>query len=311
MSAPDNRLWAPRTIAGAPFTDVRQLLRQDRGDGFTFNTAYRMFVGNVFSAEKSRRVRELLLEWSALSFISLAGSAWWRVTPQGAFLRDTPRGEIPIDRARELVRGLETHIHKMNADERSPWCVRRATLYGSVLRDVPRIGDINLALLLVQRSDGEDDRALLQAQQERFMFSSFLELEEHCLREPENPTFRNLVGEWKPPEKIPPELLALNEDDRTVLKQMSEGATLMSGSKTTTTAVLAPALVACSYMTTDRLVEMAAIEASPLRQGQFIITAGGLAALERGAFLRPQPRTRPEWRRVQGLSPVSDQKNAP
>src|SRR5262249_38464400 len=136
----------PRVIAGWPFKHVRRALRQDKGDGLTLQS-----VARVFPRDCHVELPDVISRLQTLGYLKEQMPGWWRTTASGARLRRLSEGRFARERALDLVKDLRTRIRKINADSKYVWKIKTAVVFGSVLENQQRVGDVDVAVLLERR----------------------------------------------------------------------------------------------------------------------------------------------------------------
>jgi hypothetical protein len=151
----------PRLFAGWPFVYARNVLRQDKGQGFEIAAD---FLTDHHAGEGGRHAWSSFLPWEvveelphmlirlkALGYLSQAGTTW-RLTTNGRKIRGQSQGRITRTAALRVVERLSQRVEEINSNASYCYKIDVAVLFGSVLdpeRD--RVGDVDLAYRLKPR----------------------------------------------------------------------------------------------------------------------------------------------------------------
>lgn len=137
------------TFAGLPILQVRHAVRRVVYDGFDVGS----FAQDLRTSP--RVARRVITQLEAEGFIERAGLSkrlLWKLTDKGAKLaagRATPR--IYRSTADRLLAGLIDRMHQLESREDLLFRVEWAAVYGSYLRDVDRLGDLDIAVKLARK----------------------------------------------------------------------------------------------------------------------------------------------------------------
>jgi predicted nucleotidyltransferase len=148
------RISSSDTIAGHPILQIRRLLAKGQADDLVAWDVERSLA--VDTAE-ARRVLILLEHEGYLElYMDYLPNEQWRTTLKGNTLAQASAAR-PISRAKAEQRLAEflARVEQLNADDTYVYRVSKAALFGSMLGESPVVGDIDVAIQLTPRYDGE------------------------------------------------------------------------------------------------------------------------------------------------------------
>jgi predicted nucleotidyltransferase len=146
------RIQSDGVIVGQPALTIRKLLKQERG---TLATIAELLDIDLFKAKQVFQV--LSTEGYIEPFDSLTTSDGdhesWQTTIKGnALAHATARKPITRQTADRVVQEFLNRVKKINACDDYVYRIRQVILFGSYLSDTPRLGDIDLSIVVEFRS---------------------------------------------------------------------------------------------------------------------------------------------------------------
>jgi hypothetical protein len=145
-------------INGRPLKEVRGLLRLDDGSGISFDNA-----ADWLRKDDEYGVRRFLADLVTDSWLVQDKPDHWTITDKARELQTTSRGRLKRERAQAALAGLMERIHSVNADDQYAFKVEVVVVFGSYLSELPRIGDVDVAVRLKERGRSKDEQKQLEA----------------------------------------------------------------------------------------------------------------------------------------------------
>ncbi len=131
-----------------PLSVLRRIVRSDRGDGFDLEAAR-----SATRHASDRALRRHLADLVTDGLLIQVAPDQWRATDLGKRFQGTSRGLIRRETADAIVEEFVVRAKAVNADASLDYRVRCAVLFGSYLTDLPKIGDVDIAVSVVQREE--------------------------------------------------------------------------------------------------------------------------------------------------------------
>src|SRR6266478_7460591 len=143
-------------IAGLPAVQVRNMLR--RADHrFT-----RTLVEDHFEVSASR-ANKIIQALSTDGYIESA-AGYYELTIKGEKLTQaSAMGKIPRERAERIVAGLAKRVDEVNGNPDYVYGVSAAVVFGSYVRRESFLGDVDVAVQLGRKADGQEHKRREQA----------------------------------------------------------------------------------------------------------------------------------------------------
>ncbi len=162
-------------LAGIPVLKVRALLRKHQQSGLDAED-----LDRAFGAHAGKKLLAALLERGLVKAVDVPASGRYELTLTGGALARASAGR-PFNRktAERALADFLDRCHQVRHRTEYLYKVRRALLFGSMLTDKPKVGDVDLAVQLVPKdpahiAEASREQARRAAQHGR-QFSSFFE----------------------------------------------------------------------------------------------------------------------------------------
>jgi hypothetical protein len=304
-----------RRTAGWPFKYVRRILRQDRGDGVTLSD-----IAAAFDQDSLVELPDVVTRLQALGYLNEVRSGWWRITTRGNRLRQDSEGRFSRTKALELIDEVRDRIAVLNDDRQLVYRVATAVVFGSALGTGHRVGDVDVAIELERRHMSDDAHrrafdaaverapdylrtihqqlswpekevwnAILGTGRGRVSVRGLRELANLFESEKVKPSYCVIHGSWRPPRRPTRRRVRITPAVRRVLKALAEGRSLRrdrtSGeSRYNLGARLIEPAIADVLLAADSVRDRQLHPTSDLLTNEWVLSAAGYAALERGYF---------------------------
>ena len=150
------RVAKDQIVAGYPALAVRAFLRRCRFCTIVPSTAE--IALKIGASEATRFLRELvslgLVE--AAEYPPMDKTAAYEITSRGHAFANASAAKPVLRRTAELaLRQFMERLHKVNASSEYVYRVRSAVLFGSMLSEAERLGDVDIAIELLPKVDEE------------------------------------------------------------------------------------------------------------------------------------------------------------
>jgi predicted transcriptional regulator/predicted nucleotidyltransferase len=160
------------TILDIQATRIRDVLRSSP---YCFQTEYLSYRLRLSTEEGQRLIDELMRRGLLEVEPHLRGRKYCLTLNGGTFSQASAARPISRATAERKLDEFMARVHAVNADEHYLYVVRRVVLFGSFLTDAPKLNDVDVAIDLARRFDGEvqiakerEHRAQAQAGGRRF-----------------------------------------------------------------------------------------------------------------------------------------------
>lgn len=149
------RISSSDTVAGYPILRIRQLLVACRAGDLVVSDVECML--KVEPSEAGRVLGVLEQEGYIELYRAYLPHEQWQTTLKGNTLANATAGR-PVTRAKAEQRLTEflTRVEQVNVDDAYAYRVAKVALFGSMLSESPTVGDIDLAIELTPRYEGDE-----------------------------------------------------------------------------------------------------------------------------------------------------------
>lgn len=151
------RVPGPLRITGRPLKEVRALLRLDDGSGISFDDAT-----DRLSKDDHHSVRRLMADLVTDGWVTQDKPDHWVTTDKARELQTTSRGRLTRARAQVALTSLMDRVRAVNGDPQYAFKVEVVVVFGSYLSEIPRIGDVDVAVRLKERGRSKEEQKRLE-----------------------------------------------------------------------------------------------------------------------------------------------------
>jgi hypothetical protein len=151
------RIPGPLRITGRLLKEVRALLRLDDGSGISFEDA-----ADRLPKDDQYGIRRLMADLVTDGWLIQDRPDHWVATDKARELQTTSRGRLTRARAQVALTGLMDRVRSVNNDPQYAFKIEVVIVFGSYLSEIPRIGDVDVAVRLKERGRSKEEQKRLE-----------------------------------------------------------------------------------------------------------------------------------------------------